>query len=391
MHWIKRNWTHSSLLWAAYALAAVLISVQKYAQTMGLNPPNPTRYENFRIFKNAFRHLLADTSLYIPYPAEQWDLFKYSPTFALGMAPFHWLSDLEGLTLWNLLNALLPLYALFLLPFGNPRDRATVAWFILPELCISLQNSQSNGLTLGLLLLAFAGGEGNRPLWFGFGIAGAAFIKIFGGLAAVFALIYPHPIKWVRSSLGWSLLMLALPLLLIRAYQLVRQYKEWLTLLQTDHAASSGLSVQGWLQVWFGYTPAKGSILVFGLFILLVGVWAVYRSNTRASRWQLWGAFLMWVVIFNHKAESPTYVLALCGAGIWYTTRKKHRMAESILLLLVFIFASLTPTDLFPASIRRQWVEPYLLKALPCIVLWGVIMWGLILPAFKKTTQDPKS
>jgi hypothetical protein len=66
-------------------------------------------------------------------------------------------------------------------------------------------------------------------------------------------------------------------------------------------------------------------------------------------------------------------------------------MAESILLLLVFIFASLTPTDLFPASIRRQWVEPYLLKALPCIVLWGVIMWGLILPAFKKTTQDPKS
>jgi hypothetical protein len=43
-------------------------------------------------------------------------LYKYSPAFALFMAPFAMLSDFFGLPLWNLLNALVLLSAIFYLP-----------------------------------------------------------------------------------------------------------------------------------------------------------------------------------------------------------------------------------------------------------------------------------
>jgi len=42
--------------------------------------------------------------LYAPYPNEYWDLYKYSPTFALLMAPLALLPTLAGLAGWNLLN-----------------------------------------------------------------------------------------------------------------------------------------------------------------------------------------------------------------------------------------------------------------------------------------------
>jgi len=43
-------------------------------------------------------------------------------------------------------------------------------------------------------------------------------------------------------------------------------------------------------------------------------------------------------------------------------------------VVLLFILTCLSPTDLFPRVIRKEWVEPYVLKAVPCIVLWVVIL-----------------
>src|SRR6266568_628508 len=47
-----------------------------------------TRYNNYVVFRNSFWHLIHNQDLYLLYPSEQWDLYKYSPSFALAMLPF---------------------------------------------------------------------------------------------------------------------------------------------------------------------------------------------------------------------------------------------------------------------------------------------------------------
>lgn len=61
---------------------------------------------NFLIFRASYSHLLAGRDLYVAYPAEHVDLFKYSPTFALLFAPFAWLPFAWALLAWNLINVL---------------------------------------------------------------------------------------------------------------------------------------------------------------------------------------------------------------------------------------------------------------------------------------------
>src|ERR1700743_2195907 len=47
-----------------------------------------TEYNNYIIFKNSFFHLISGKNLYTIYPFEQWDYFKYTPTFSLFMGLF---------------------------------------------------------------------------------------------------------------------------------------------------------------------------------------------------------------------------------------------------------------------------------------------------------------
>ena len=158
---MKEVWKKHWLLWFIYSLAAILVSLQRLG--LAPNANGYTAYENYRIFRNAFSHLLAGQNPYAAFPAEQWDLFKYSPAFALFMAPFAALPDWAGLPLWNLLNALPLLAAIFYLPVLTEKQRMFMAWWILPELVVSMQNSQSNGLTAALIIWPIIALEHHRP------------------------------------------------------------------------------------------------------------------------------------------------------------------------------------------------------------------------------------
>jgi hypothetical protein len=89
------------------------------------------------------------------------------------------------------------------------------------------------------------------------------------------------------------------------------------------------------------------------------------------------------MVIFNHKAESPTFVIAIAGVTLWFVHSKKSTL-NIMLFACAFIFASLSPTDIFPRFIREEFVKPYCLKAVPCIFIWGKIIYDLL--ALKSST-----
>jgi hypothetical protein len=128
----------------------------------------------------------------------------------------------------------------------------------------------------------------------------------------------------------------------------------------------------GWLHSWFGVNSGKGIVNVIGIVLFLVPFarWKLYKDHV--YKLLILAFMLIWVIIFNHKAESPTYIIAIAGAGIWYFSMpvKKWR---NILLAVVFIFTCLSPTDLFPPFIRHNFFVPYAIKAIPCILLWCII------------------
>ncbi len=385
---MKEFWKKEWFLWAVYTLAAVVVSIQKLTQ--GERPGGYTFYENYIIFKNSFPHLLQGLNPYADFPAEQWDLFKYSPAFALFMAPFAALPDWLGLPCWNLLNALVLLAAILHLPILTRGQRIFSAWFVLIELITSMQNSQSNGLTAGLMLWAFIAFEQKKPSRATGFITAAAYIKIFGIFAAVLALLYPGKRRFAFWLIGWTAFFALVPLLILSPAQLGQVYEWWMELLRNDHEASVGLSVQGWLLAWFGWAPSKTGVTLTGLLLLLASVLAVSypgkwitgrfifpKSQASALHRALaCASVLIWVVIFNHKAESPTFIIAMCGVVLWWQTANKTTW-ENALLWATFMLVSLSPTDIFPKALRQQIVQPYVLKALPCIVIWIIITWKL--------------
>ncbi|MCC6459553.1 MAG: DUF2029 domain-containing protein [Saprospiraceae bacterium] len=374
---MARFWQQNQILWWVYLFAALGVSGQSIWQ--GSNAHGYTAYENYVIFKNAFCHLAEGQNPYAAYPAEQWDLYKYSPAFALAMAPFSVLPDGLGLPLWTLLNALPLLWVILRIPLLLPAQRRFMAWFILPELVISMQNSQSNGLTAALLLLPLLAFEAAQPARAALWAVAGGFLKIFGVFAAVPALVYPLRWRILLLALGGGLVFFTLaPLLVLSPAQLWQVYVWWGELLRDDHGASVGLSVIGWLYTWFGWAAPKLGVLVLGLAALGLSALAVRRRPLPDNRVMLWASILIWVVIFNHKAESPTFVIALCGVALWYLSLGPAVLWQKILLWTAFALASLTPTDIFPRLIREQLVQPYVLKAVPCMAIWTLITWRLL-------------
>ena len=93
-----------------YLVLVLLVTIQSYFGGVATFNGLPyTHFNNYIIFKQSFFHLVYQKDLYALYPSEYWDYYKYSPTFALFMAPLAILPNFIGLLLWELINAL-PLF-----------------------------------------------------------------------------------------------------------------------------------------------------------------------------------------------------------------------------------------------------------------------------------------
>ncbi len=353
-----------------YILVFVVASIAEYLKGVKVfNHIEYTHYNNFVIFKQSFYNFVQNKDLYTAYPDLFWDHFKYSPAFALLFAPLAILPDLPGLIIWNLINSLALFFALRYLPHLTDKQKALILWFVLIELLTSVQNAQSNGLMAALVVLTFNALENKEEASAALFLSLSVFIKIFSGVALLLALFYPRKGKFLGYFILWSLILALIPLTVVSPQQLVFLYKSWLRLLAGDHSVSLGISMLGWLQTWFGWMVSKYAVVAAGGIFLLLSFLRKEKYGDAQFRLLMLASLLVWMVIFNHKAESPTYVIAVTGIAIWYFMQPK-RSGNYILLWLAFIFISLSPTDLFPAALRRNLVVPYVLKAVPAILIW---------------------
>lgn len=365
-----------------FILLATLVSFQRLQaeETSFVENGKPyTHYNNYVIFKQSFFNLKEGKDLYSHHPTKHFDLFKYSPSFAAVMLPFAYLPDGVGLLLWNVLNALFLFWMIWALPKFGDREKAFICWIILFELVSALQNSQSNALVAGLIIGAFVCFEKEKEWLATLLLICSVFIKLFGIVGFAMCLLYPRKWKMIVSSLLWILLIGALPLFFVSPEQLQFLYQSWGNQLTLDQSGAFDLStlsepsVMGWLESWFGLTPNKTMVAIIGAVIFCVPLLRFSKYKDQNFRFFLLASILIWVVIFNHKAESPTYIIAMSGVGIWFFASERSRV-NILLLSLAILMVTLMNSDLFPRSLRQSIFIPYVFKVVSCIVIWSKLI-----------------
>jgi hypothetical protein len=344
-----------------------------------------TSFNNFDIFRYSFIHLLQGENLYLNYDNQYFDLYKYSPAFAFLMAPFWWLPRIPGVFLWNWLNALLPLLAIKLLPLSE-KQQSAFGYFILIEMITSAQNAQSNGLMLGLMIFGFASLENKKPLTASLSIALGFILKLFSAVLVLMAPFYKASRKMLLASAAFSLLFFFIPIIITGPEQLWQHYTAWFELLIGDKPHELNYSFRSLFNAVFGLQLPNRLFLFIGFITMILPLFRVKARKNFFWRLAYFALLLNWVVIFNHKAESPSYVIAMAGAWLWFISYKQNTFRIS-LLVFIFLLTGLSATDLFPETLREIWIKPFALKALPCVVLYFVTIFELL----SKKYPDPLS
>lgn len=356
-------------------------TIQKGTQTL-------SSYNNYTIFKESFHHLKNKQDLYILYPEEHWDLYKYTPAFSVFFGLFATFPDLIGLSLWNLLNALILLFAIYYLPRMTTQQKGIALLIVLIELMTSMQNEQSNALVAGLIILTFGLLENKKYFFATCCIVFSVFIKLFGIIGFILFLFYPKKMKLALYTLFWISFFFIIPLLFVNLDHYLSLFISYKNMLLNDHSLSHGISIMGWLKTWFGINTNKNILVLAGLFSLLIPFIRLSEYKNYNFRLLALSSVLLWIVIFNHKAESATFIIAMSGVSLWFINAKKN-ILNITLFICAFTLTSLSPTDIFPKFLQNEFIIPFTLKAFPCILIWLKINYDMLVVKRNNLTEVP--
>jgi len=202
------------------------------------------------------------------------------------------------------------------------------------------------------------------------------YIKLFGLFAFAICLLYQERWKMVGYSVLAMLLLAALPLTIISLDQLKNCYVSWWALLQKDYIPNH-LSLIGVVKAWFGIKLQSNLVLLFGMILFLIPFIRIKFYNQFHFRLMFLGMILLWMIVFNHKVESPTFIIALAGIGVWFVSSGIEPRWKFALTIFAIVFTSLSPTDLFPDFIQDNFFQPWSVKAIPCIIIYVVTFYEL--------------
>lgn len=320
---------------------------------------------NFLIFRAAFDHLLAGKDMYVLHPAEHGDLYKYSPTFALAFAPFRALAYAPALLLWNLLNVCLIYVGLR--AALSPGERLPALQITALGLITTLDGTQSNGLVAATMILAFAAFERNRLGLAATAIMSGILIKLFPAAALAFAVPRRDRLKFALVFALVGIGLVAAPIIVTAPGMLVDQYRSWYAMGAVD-ALDRGASVMRLLNIAVGYDGPNWVIQVAGVALLILPLARGRWSDARHRKLFL-ASLLIFSVVFNHKAEQPSFVIALVGVAIWYALRPRSLardvLAGAVVVATVPVFLAVALPRL-PGGI----MPPLLLTSAACTAVW---------------------
>lgn len=350
---------------------AVVVALQCY---FNYNVNTPT-FNNYNIFTGVYKHIIVQKNLYLEYPGEYFDANHYGPFFSLIIAPFALLPDGLGLVLWNLFNTLLLTYALVKLPLAK-KTKVIIAWIVAHELLTAQSSLQFNVGLLGLMLLGFSYTL-RRNYWKNAIVIMIGFlVKLYGIIGLTFLLFTKNKIKFSYTVIIVLVLGFLTTAVLTPFDFVLQSYQDWTHSLvgksnyNAYESPMANISIIGFFQKVFGVDiPVLYAVLFGGGTLLLTLL--LNRHNFNQLRFQFFVlAYLLFcIVLFNTNVESPTFIIGFFAVAIWFVHVEKNYWTIG-LFVFAMILTSLSPSDLFPRFIRDQYVIPYKLKVLPCILIW---------------------
>jgi hypothetical protein len=333
---------------------------------------------NFLILRAAFHHLIAGQDLYAAYPALHADFYKYSPTFALLFAPFALLPLVPGYILWAAACA----FAVHAgvsraLPAREAALALALSWLAVVG---DLQRAQSNALCAGLMILAWVALERGRQAGAAAAIAAGTLVKLFPLGTLAVAVFHPRKARFAAILAGALALGVAVPLLVVPHGSLAMQYRSWMAIEARDAAplarvGSGGADlyagVMGLLKVWGGVEWPSWPTQLAGTIVLLLPLALGVRRGGRRRffRLQFLASLLVFCVLFNHQAESPSYSIAMIGTAVWFAGSERAWW-RTALMVASLVVVNLASTDLMPRAWYREYYVPWLLKTVPLVAVW---------------------
>ena len=348
---------------ALWLLAVVAVSFQAGVQ----------HNNNFEIFRTAWENLRAGRDLYGANPSH-FDFYKYSPTFALLFAPLALLPFTAGMLLWNAANAAALYWSIGRVLEPRPALAARAIVFL--DAVGSMQNAQSNALSAGLMIMAFSFLHARREVRAAVAIAVGAAIKIFPVLAGVFVLFRPYRLpRFLLISAGVAVAFVLAPLVVVSPAELLAQYRSWGAISSSD-ALTRGYSVMEQVHLWTGLDWPNWPVQMVGAVVLLAPLARISRSGVERFRLLFLASTLMFCVLFNHKAESPSFVVAAAGVAIWFVVSDRDWLAWTAFLLFV-VGTVLSASDAMPETMQQNFFEPYRFKTIPVLIVWILTQFAL--------------
>lgn len=345
---------------------------------------------NYFVYKYTFINLWHQHSLYAAQPQYYADLNHYGPLFALLIAPFTLLPDGLGVMLWTMLSVFILYKAILLLPL-KMEYRYAVLLICAHELMTSSYAVQYNIVLTAFILLSFIFIRSGKEHWAALFIVLGAFTKIYGIVGLAFFFFADNKPRFILYMLLWSVVAFVLPMLFSSPHFIIQCYKDWYLSLSEKNAANAlslmqDISVMGMIRrIW--QNPQFPNLPVLLPAILLYATAYIRYKNFRNIQYQLLllASTLIFTVIFSTSSESPTYIIAFAGVAIWFMNLNRPvKPFEIGLLVFALLITSLSPSDLFPQVINRNYIKPYAFKALPCFVLWLRIVYELLTRNFSK-------
>lgn len=321
---------------------------------------------NYEIFRTSFLNLVGGQDLYALNDRHR-DYFWYSPTFALLFAPFALLPFWLGVLLWTALNGFALYWGLGRVLGGEALMAARALVYI--DAIGAMQNVQSNALITGLVLIGCGALDRRREWRAALAIALATAIKIFPVLAAAYAIFRPYRApRFAGFAVLIGVLLLAAPLMVLTPDELLAQYRSWAA-LQQNETVMRGHSVMYQLELLFGWQGPNLPIQLAGLAVLLAPLGRLQYWGLERYRLLFIASLLMYFVLFNHTAESPSYLFGVTGVALWFTQVPRSRFTWAV-LVIVILGTVLSSSEAMPKFIQLAVFEPYRLKVWPVLLVW---------------------
>lgn len=364
-------------------MIAIITAISKYAR--GYQAIN-----NYLIFKYTYINTLLEKNLYLQYPEHFQDSNHYGIFFSVLIAPFALMPDWLGISLWNVANTFIFIYAIYKLPFSDGK-KALFALLCLQEFITAALSLQFNIALTGLLMLSAVYIYEKKEVKSAVSLMIGVFVKIYGvvGLSQFFFI--KNKTKFIIAGIIIALVFFVFPMIFSSPEFVIQSYKDWAVSLAEKNGQNQGLnsyqdiSLMGFVRRILGDSSISNlSFLAFGLPLFALPYIRIKQYKNYTFQLMILASTLLFLVLFSSGSESPTYIIAVAGVMIWFFMQKKRTPLIWGLLIFVIILTCFSPSDLFPKSVKVNYIVKYSLKAVPCILVWFRIIYELMTKDFEK-------